>query len=189
MRIQIRKMVVHVEEVHHVQGQTDERGPLLKVAAAAIIENPYAGKGFVPDLQELIDASDQLGTLLGKRCLEACNGRVESYGKAGIVGTNGAQEHAHAALTSVFGDAFRTEIGGGKAWIASTKKVAAAGSSIDVPLAHKDEIWVRDHYDAITLTVADAPLPDELMIIAAASNMGRIAARVGGLSAPAETDA
>ena len=184
MKLQIRKIVMHVEETLHVQGETSERGPLIRVAAAAILENPYAGKKFVEDLSELLEASAALGTILGLRCFQACGGHVESYGKAGMVGTNGAQEHAHAALTSVFGNALRGDVGGATAWIASTKKVASAGATIDVPLAHKEEIWVRSHYDAITLSVADAPLPDELMIIAAASNMGRIAARVGGPAAP-----
>lgn len=184
MELKIRKIVVHVEDTLHVQEQRPDHGPLIRVAVAAILENPYAGTAYVDDLSELIEASAELGTLLGQRCFAACNGRVESYGKAGMVGINGAQEHAHAALTSIFGNAFRNEVGGGAAWISSTKKVASAGATIDVPLANKDEIWVRSHYDTITLSVADAPLPNEMMIIASASNMGRIAARVGGPTAP-----
>ena len=38
---------------------------------------------------------------------------------------------------------------GGRAWISSTGKRAALGASIDVPLAHKDALYVRSHYDTI----------------------------------------
>lgn len=105
---------------------------------------------------------------------------IDSYGKAGIVGVAGDKEHAHAALTSVFGNEFRQAIGGAGAWISSTKKMGGPGTSIDVPIAYKEEVWVRSHYDTITVTVADGPLPDEMVIIAAVANRGRIGARVGG---------
>ena len=85
-------------------------------------------------------------------------------------------------MTSVFGNALRDAIGGGKAWITSVTKVAAADATIDVPLAYRDEIWVRSHYDAMTVHVADAPHPDELVVIAAVANRGRINARVGGMT-------
>jgi hypothetical protein len=107
---------------------------------------------------------------------------VESYGKGGIVGINGDKEHANAALTSVFGNAFREAIGGGLAWISSIKKIGVAGTSIDIPLAFKDQVWVRSHYDAITVAIPDAPLPDEMVIFAAVANRGRIGARVGGMT-------
>jgi hypothetical protein len=88
----------------------------------------------------------------------------------------------NAAVTSAFGNAFRDAIGGGKAWITSVTKPAVAGDVIDVPLAFKDEIWVRSHYDALEVRVPDAPHPDELVIIAAVANRGRINARVGGMT-------
>jgi hypothetical protein len=56
------------------------------------------------------------------------------------------------------------------------------GVTIDVPLAFKHEVWVRSHYDTISVTLHDAPLPDEMVIIAAVANRGRLAARVGGKS-------
>jgi hypothetical protein len=39
---------------------------------------------------------------------------------------------------------------------------------------------VRSHYDAITVTVEDAPHPDELVVICAAASRGRLHARLGG---------
>jgi hypothetical protein len=50
-------------------------------------------------------------------------------------------------------------------------------------LAHKDALYVRSHYDTMTITLHDAPMPDEIAIICCYSNRGRIHARVGGLAA------
>ena len=148
----------------------------------AVIRNPLSGQGYVDDLSALINLSGDLGHELGSRALSALGSAAESYGKAAICGIGGEQEHANACLTSIFGDAFRKAIGGGKAWISSVTKVGGPGTTIDVPLANKDEIWVRSHYDAIEVRVPDAPLPDELVVIAALSNHGRLHARLGGLT-------
>ena len=176
----VRKLWMCVE---HVPPLAPDTGVALrKVAACAVLTNPFVGRGYVADLSEAFEPSAQLASVLGRRCAEALDGRVDSYGKAGLVGTAGEQEHANAFLTSAFGDALRHAVGGGAAWITSTTKVAATGAVIDVPLAFKDEIWVRSHYDTITFTIPDAPRPDEIVVIAAAANRGRINARLGGLS-------
>jgi hypothetical protein len=178
----VRELYVHLQVVHSVAGAEDDGGPLRKVAACAVVANPYAGQGFVRDLSVLVDGSLALATMLGAEAMRALGEPPESYGKAGLAGTNGEQEHVNAALTSVFGNAFRAAIGGGDAWITSATKVAATGTVIDVPLAYKDEVWVRSHYDAIEVRVPGAPLPDELVVIAAVANRGRINARLGGLT-------
>ena len=56
------------------------------------------------------------------------------------------------------------------------------GASIDVPLAYKDDLWVRSHYDAFEIRIPDAPRPDELVVIVIVANRGRINARLGGLT-------
>lgn len=178
----VRKVFSQVEVIHSVTGRIDDRGPLRRVAVCAVIRNPYAGKGYVEDLSEVIDASEGIGSLLGAEAVRLLGEPVESYGKAGLVGSDGEQEHINAAVTSVFGNAFRKAIGGGDAWITSVTKPATAGDLIDVPLAYKDEIWVRSHYDALEVRVPDAPHPDELVVIAAVANRGRINARVGGMT-------
>jgi hypothetical protein len=160
----------------------DGGGPLRKVASCAVVNNPFAYKGYVEDLSEALDPSRYLGTMLGQLCASLLGEPVESYGKAGIAGLAGQQEHVNAFLTSAFGDAFRTAIGGGDAWISSTTKVGMPGVAIDIPLAFKDEIWVRSHYDTLSLAIADAPLPDEIVIIAAVTNRGRLNARLGGMT-------
>jgi hypothetical protein len=86
-------------------------------------------------------------------------------------------------LTTVFGNAMRDAVGGGKAWISSMTKRVAPGSTIDIPLAHKDALYVRSHYDGITVTLHGAPLPNEIAIIAAFANRGRLNHQVGGLAA------
>src|SRR5467141_431359 len=76
-------------------------------------------------------------------------------------------------LTTVFGNVMREAAGGGKAWISSLTKRAAPGAAIDIPLAHKDALYVRSHYDGVTVLLPDAPLPDELAIICAFASRGR----------------
>lgn len=170
-----------VQETVHELGPAPEL-PLVKAAVAVVIANPFAGQ-WVEDLSPLTDPSASLGTELGARALALLGGRpAESYGKGGIAGLNGEQEHVVACVTTVFGNAFRDAIGGGEAWISSATKTAAAGSPIDIPLAYKDEVYVRSHYDAITITIPDAPRPDELVIIAAVATGGRVNARVGGIT-------
>ena len=178
----LRKVFSQVEVVHSSAGRADDRGPLRRVAVCAVLENIYAGQGYVEDLGALIEASGEIGTMLGKEAARLLDEPVESYGKAGLVGTDGEQEHVNAALTSVFGNAFRDAIGGGEAWITSVTKPATPGSVIDVPLAYKDEVWVRSHYDALEVRIPDAPHPDEIVVIAAVANRGRLNARVGGMT-------
>src|SRR5882672_2029130 len=108
---------------------------------------------------------------------------IQSYGKAAIIGLAGEQEHGVALLTTVFGNVIRDAVDGGVAWISSFTKRAAAGATIDIPLAHKDALYVRSHYDGISIMLPDAPLPDEIAIICAYANRGRLNHRVGGLAA------
>jgi hypothetical protein len=62
-------------------------------------------------------------------------------------------------------------------------KRAAPGADIDIPVAHKDALYVRSFYDGVTVTLHDAPGPDEIAVIVALTNRGRLRARVGGLRA------
>jgi hypothetical protein len=169
-----------VQEIEHEGGA---RGPsLVKAAVAVIIRNPFAGK-HVADLSALTAPSAALGTALGMRAVALLSGReVQSYGKGGIAGVNGEQEHVVACITTVFGNALRTAVGGGQAWISSVSKTAAAGTPIDIPLAHKHELYIRSHYDAISIAVPDGPRPDELLICVAVATGSRVHERVGGMS-------
>lgn len=179
---QIRRFVGFVEEIWHDGGPVPAE-PLVKAAAGVVIRNPFAGT-YAEDLSTLTGSSPALGTELGRRAVALLGGRaVESYGKGGIAGLAGEQEHVVACITTVFGNAFREAVGGGSAWISSTTKTAAAGASLDIPLAFKDEVYVRSHYDTVTLRVEDAPRPDELLLCVAVASGGRVHQRVGGMTA------
>jgi hypothetical protein len=167
-----------VQEIAHEGGA---RGPsLIKAATAVIIRNPFAGK-HVADISSLTKPSAVLGRALGRRAAMLLGGRdVHSYGKGGIAGLAGEQEHVVACVTTIFGDALREAVGGGRAWISSVTKTAAAGTPLDIPLAHKDELYIRSHYDAISIAVPDGPRSDELLICVAVASGGRVHERVGG---------
>jgi hypothetical protein len=177
----IRKILVYSEEVRSEGGRSDDGGPLCKVAAAAVIHNPYAGRAWSESLDDLIEPSAELGRILADRALGVLGSDAESYGKGGIVGLAGEQEHVNACLTSAFGNALRDAIGGAKAWIPSVTKRAPAGTSLDIPVCYRDAIWVRSHYDTVTIALSDAPAPDEILVALALTNRGRINARLGGL--------
>jgi hypothetical protein len=175
----VRAWYSFVQEIEHDGGARGSE-PLIKAASAVVFRNPFAGR-HVDDISELTLPSAALGEELGRRAMALLGGRpAESYGKGGIAGTAGEQEHVVACITTVFGDAFRAAIGGGKAWISSVSKSGAAGTVIDIPLAYKHELYVRSHYDAITLVSADAPRPDELLICVGVATGGRLHHRVGG---------
>lgn len=177
MKLRTRKWYSFVEH----QDDVDGGAPLRKVAVAAVIENPYANQK-VLDLTPMIEASEDLARDMCVRLLSTLGPYpVQSYGKAGIAGLGGEQEHANALLTTTFANPLRDAVGGGKAWIASFTKRGAPGTPIDVPLASKDALYVRSHYDGMTIVLPDAPMPDEIAVIFCVATRGRIGARVGGL--------
>ena len=113
------------------------------------------------------------------RMLPLLDGPAVSYGKGAIVGVDGDLEHGHALLHPRLGKAMRDPIGGGQALIPSAAKVGAAGAVLDVPLGHKDDAWSFDHFDAMTISVADAPRPGEILMAIALADGGRPVPRTG----------
>ena len=183
MKAKIRKKVTIIEETLIDGGREIQRKPVRKVAAVAVIANPFA-RQFAEDLTALIDIGEELGALLGEQVVQALGtepGPVESYGKAAIVGLNGEYEHAAAILHPKLGAPFREAVGGGKALIPSSKKLGGPGTSIDIPLHHKDAAFVRSHFDAMEVRVHDAPKVDEILVALAVTNAGRPHPRIGGL--------
>ncbi len=180
MAYDIRKWIVQTETIERAAGR-ELASPLVKAVAGVVIRNPFAGR-YEQDLSELIEPSPWLGAELGRRAVAALGGLpVQSYGKGGVAGLAGEQEHVVACITTPFGDALRAEVGGGAAWISSATKIGGPGVQLDIPLAHKDALYVRSHYDAITVQLADGPLPDELLVVVAVASGGRPLERVGGL--------
>ena len=184
MSAKIRKLIVEVEETRIEMGQAIEP-PVRKALAMAVIENPYAGR-YSENLDELIAIGEELGGLLGERCVQALGiapGKAESYGKAAIVGEGGELEHAAAILHPKLGAPLRKAVEKGAALVPSSKKRGGLGTAIDVPLGHKDAAFVRSHFDAMEACVGDAPRANEIVVAVVVTDSGRPLPRIGGLNA------
>ena len=180
---QIRKIAVFVEETHREAGQPITP-PTRKAVAVAVITNPLAGR-YVEDLTALMEIGEELGGLLGQRCVAALGitpEQAQSYGKATMVGEAGELEHAAAILHPKLGAPLRVTVGGGAALVPSAKKMGGPGQVLDVPLGHKDAAYVRSHFDSIEIRLNDAPRAGEIMVAVAVTDSGRPLARVGGLT-------
>jgi len=182
---------LHIRKWYEIQEETFalETGPLadgepvVKLVIAAAIANPHAGQ-FVKSFDEVIAQSAHLGEEFSRRLLARLGGRkVQSYGKAALVGVNGEYEHGNAFLTTNFANPIREAVGGGKAWVPSVGKRGGPGTEIDIPLAHKDALYVRSHYDTFSVTFTDSPGPNEVVIAMAVATRGRLHARLGGPTA------
>jgi hypothetical protein len=181
MQLQVRRWVMVIEHKLEEAGQRADV-PLRKAAAVAFIKNPFLG-AYRDDLTEGIEASVALGANVAAQLMSVWGDYpVQAYGKGGVVGIAGEQEHANALLTTAAATPLRNIIGGGKAWISSVTKVGGPGVTIDIPLASKDALYVRSHYNALSFQLADGPMPDEIAVIFAVANRGRINARVGGIT-------
>ncbi len=182
MKSQIRKIIVQVDEVLQEAGQA-VNPPSRRALAMAVIANPYAGK-FSDNLDILMDIGEELGGLLGERCVKALGIKPEeaqSYGKAAIVGEAGELEHAAAILHPKLGAPLRKAVSKGAALVPSAKKQGTLGTAIDVPLGHKDAAFVRSHFDAMEARVSDAPRANEIVVAVVVTDSGRPQARTGGL--------
>lgn len=176
----LRKVVSFVEDVVVEGGRA---GPLTRSAGvAAILENPWAGKGFVEDLRPAIfDTAPKLADLLVPRLLELLGGgdRIEAYGKAAIVGTSGEIEHASALIHTLrFGNVFRDAVDG-KTFLSFTNVRGGPGSPIFIPMIDKKDAGRRSHYITLNFAVPDAPAPDEIVVAIAGSTGGRLHPRIG----------
>ena len=182
MPANIRKILVQVDETRLEMGQVIDP-PTRKAVAIAVIHNPCAGR-YVENLDELIAIGEEMGQLLGHKCVQALGiapGQAHSYGKAAIVGEGGELEHAAAILHPKLGAPLRQAVEKGAALVPSSKKRGGLGTAIDVPLGHKDAAFVRSHFDAVEARVSDAPRANEIVIAVAVTDSGRPLPRIGGL--------
>ena len=182
MKAKIRKIVVTVEETLSEQGQIISPAT-RRAAAVAVIENPFSGQ-YVEDLEPLMEIGEELGGMLGEKCVAALGiapAEAESYGKAAMVGETGELEHAAALLHPRMGKPLRAAVEKGAALVPSSKKVGAMGAPLDVPLGHKDAAYVRSHFDGMEVRINDAPRTNEIMVANAVTDSGRPLPRVGGL--------
>ena len=163
-----------------IRGETYGKSgePIDRVAAMAVFENPFTGE-FVDDLSSLFELGGEIAMRLSDDAVSVMNGRPISYGKGAIVGSAGDFEHGAALVHPRLGKSLRASVGGGDAIIPSNVKVGVVGSSIDIPLGHKDDVWSFDHFDTMTVSIPDSPRPNELVLIVVVADGGRMLARSG----------
>ena len=180
--VDVRKLVCTVEDVWHDNGPRLS-APLQRGSVAAVVRNPYAGR-YVEEIQPMMEALKPLGRAMAARLVEALGGpaRIEAYGKAALIGLAGELEHG--ALWHVPGGyGMRDLLEGSHAIVPSTTKIGPAGTAIDIPIHHRVAAYVRSHFDSIEVRVADAPRPDEMLLVIAMTTGARPHERVGGLRA------
>jgi hypothetical protein len=175
--MEIRRLLVVKDVVYSEAGKTAPR-PITRAIAMAVIANPFAGR-HVQDLAPLVDAGAEIAELVMPQLVALLPNKAESYGKGAIVGVNGDLEHAAALCHPKMGKPMRAALGGGEALIPSTQKVAGPGASLDLPLGHKDNPWSFDHFETVSVSVADAPRPDEIVVVIGIADGGRVNPRVG----------
>ncbi|MEW2547690.1 amino acid synthesis family protein [Streptomyces sp. NPDC047002] len=180
--MKLRKIISLTEDVHTEGGRAVD--PVARTAVVlAVIENPWAGRGFVTDLLPGIDdVAPELGALLAPRVVEALGAPVEAYGKAAIVGLDGEIEHGSGLIhTLKFGDHFR-KAANATTLLPAVEKRAVAGAVFDIPLKHITDATIRSHHQSIEVRVPDGPRADEIVIGLAAASQGRPQARLAPLA-------
>ncbi|MEH0580319.1 amino acid synthesis family protein [Streptomyces sp. B21-108] len=178
----VRRIVTVVEEIH-AEGGRELGRPARIAVVAAVIENPWAGQGFVEDLAPGIEANaSDLGALLAPAVLDALGSPAEAYGKAAIVGLDGEIEHGSALIhTLKFGDHFR-KAANATTLLPAVEKRGPAGVVFDIPLKHITDATIRSHHQSFEVRVSDAPHPNEIVIALAAAAQGRPQQRLASLS-------
>ena len=181
MDARIRKIVTYQEETL-VEGGRAAPKPLQLFGVAAVVANPWAGRGFVEDLKPEIHAvAPVLGELLTARILALAGSgdAVEAYGKAAVVGTAGEVEHASALIHTLrFGNHYRKAVGA-KSYLSFTNTRGGPDCAIVIPLMHKQDEGMRSHYLTVQFSILDAPAPDEIVVALGASIGGRPHHRIG----------
>ena len=173
----LRKISLTKETILTDAGKSTAQ-PITRAVAIAVLANPFAGR-FVDDLSPLFADGAELGEMVMKDLVALLPRPATSYGKAAIVGVSGEKEHGAACIHPRLGKPMRDALGGGEAIICSNVKIGGPGTTLDVPLAHKDNIWAFDYLDTVTVSVADAPRADEVVVVIAISDAGRPHPRVG----------
>jgi hypothetical protein len=182
-KVQVRKKFTAVEEIFH-EGGPASAVPLRRGAVLAVIHNPFAGR-YVEEFTGFMDDLKPLGLEMARALVAAFGGDpkiVEGYGKGAIIGSAGELEHG-ALWHAPGGYAMREILGGAKAIVSSTKKVGGPGTRLDVPITHINASYVRSHFDAMEVGLADAPRADEIVLTLVMTTGPRVHARAGGLKA------
>ena len=178
---ELRKLVTYDEETLTDGGRACTP-PLRMIAVAAVVTNPWYGRGYVEDLSpEIKRMGPALGKLLTDRLIRLAGSgdAIEAYGKAALCGTACELEHCSALIHTLrFGNFFREAVGA-KTYLGFTNTRGPANTQIQIPLMDKNDAGRRSHYLTVQFSVPDAPGHDELVIALGASLGGRPHHRIG----------
>ena len=178
---ELRKVVTFDEDVHR-EGAREASPPLRMIGVAAVVANPWAGKGYVEDLSpDIRRMAPPLGQMLTDRliALAGSGDAIEAYGKACIAGTNCELEHASALIHTLhFGNFYREAVGA-KSYLGFTNTRGPANTQINIPLMDKHDTGRRSHYLTVQFSIYDAPAADELVVALGAATGGRPHHRIG----------
>jgi hypothetical protein len=175
-----RKLILISEQVH-ADGDEPALQPVTRVAACAIVENPLVGvtTGDGGDLDPLIQRGATLGDFLANKARSMLDKEPQAYGKGALIGVSGVLEHGAALIHPLMGAPIRKAIGGGQALIPSNIKIGGPGTVIDVPLGHREDAWLFDFIDTMSVFIPDGPRPNEIVGIVVLSDGGRPRPRIG----------
>jgi hypothetical protein len=178
---ELRKVVTYDEDIHQDGGRAV--APVLRmIGVAAVVRNPWHGKGFVEDLSpEIKRMAPPLGKMLTDRliALAGSGAAIEAYGKAALCGTACELEHGSALIhTLLFGNFYREAVEA-KTYLGFTNTRGPANTQIQVPLMDKHDSGRRSHYLTVQFAIPDAPGHDELVVALGAATRGRPHHRIG----------
>ena len=178
---ELRKVVTFDEDIY-IEGERASDPPLRMIGVAAVVKNPWYGRGFVEDLSpEIQRMAPYLGKLITDKLifLAGSGDAIEAYGKACIAGTSCEIEHASALIhTLQFGNFYRKAVGA-KSYLGFTNTRGPANTQIQIPLMDKHDTGRRSHYLTVQFSIYDAPAVDELVVALGAATRGRPHHRIG----------
>jgi hypothetical protein len=181
MHFEVRKVVTSIEETH-IEGGKSAPKPIKMVGVAYVIKNPWAGQGFVENLRPEISAGcSELGAAMVAKVLShfPSGDAIEAFGKAAVIGMDGEIEHASGIIHTLrFGNHYRDAVNA-KSFLSFTNKRGPAGTSIQIPMMHKDDAGFRSHYITLEMHIEDAPAGDEIIVVLGGSDGGRAHPRIG----------
>ena len=153
------------------------RPPTRRALAIAVIANPYAGR-YVEQLDELVAIGEELGGLLGARCVEALDragpGRELRQGRDR---RRRASSSTRRRSFTQLGAPLRKAVEKGRRW-SRRREDGRPGTAIDVPLG-QDAAYAQP-FRRNRARVPDAPRAGEIVVVVAVTDSGPLA-RIGGL--------
>ena len=178
---ELRKIFTFDEDIYK-EGNKIANPVLRIIGVAAVLTNPWKGRGFVEDLSPEIDRiAPVMGRALTDRLISLVGSgeKIEAYGKAAVSGSSCEIEHASAIIhTLKFGNFYREAVSA-KSYLGFTNTRGPANTQINIPLMDKHDTGRRSHYITVQFSIYDAPDVDEIVVALGAATSGRPHHRIG----------